>query len=229
MAAFAVGFDFDHTLCFDHQLERTAFVRLIGAIVEDGGHAPHGNDVAAMADAALSKARSGAISIDGAVREFAAPLLVDGQEPDTYVAIFKDLVLDMADDFVKPAPGALALLDQLHREGIPTAILTNGWTPLQQKKAAVIGYSGRMIVSDQIGVQKPDPRAFERLVQFFELAPADIWYVGDNPGVDIAGALGAGLRAVWLDDGTYQYPPGLAPVQRIHALTELLEIFERSA
>jgi HAD superfamily hydrolase (TIGR01549 family) len=55
-----------------------------------------------------------------------------------------------------------------------------------------------VVVADP-SVRKPDPRAFTPLVETLGLAPSEIAYVGDSVSADVEGALGAGLRAVWLN------------------------------
>jgi HAD superfamily hydrolase (TIGR01549 family) len=55
-----------------------------------------------------------------------------------------------------------------------------------------------VVVADP-AVRKPDPRAFLPLVETLGLAPSEIAYVGDSVSADVEGALGAGLRAVWLN------------------------------
>src|SRR5579864_290719 len=69
----ALGFDIDHTLGIDNKLERVAFLRLLDAICEDGGRTL-GTLVeeSARIDDLLQRQRSGAFSIDDAVKRFAA-------------------------------------------------------------------------------------------------------------------------------------------------------------
>ena len=79
--------------------------------------------------------------------------------------------------------------------GLPTAILTNGWSPLQEEKARLVGFSGTVLASDAIGARKPEPEAFAMLARALD-TPADrIAYVGDDPAVDIA------RRSARRDDG----------------------------
>ena len=50
-------------------------------------------------------------------------------------------------------------------------------------------------------------------------------YVGDDPTNDVAGALGAGMRAVWLDNEGRSYPASAPqPTHRIGALPEILAL-----
>jgi putative hydrolase of the HAD superfamily len=61
------------------------------------------------------------------------------------------------------------------------------------------------------------------LAQTLGVPPASVWYVGDNPAIDVAGALRAGLQAVWIDRGELTYPQSLPPpTLRITDLRELI-------
>jgi HAD superfamily hydrolase (TIGR01549 family) len=69
-------------------------------------------------------------------------------------------------------------------------------------------------------VRKPDPRAFAPLVDALGFTPSEIAYVGDSVSADVEGALGAGLRPVWLDRWNDAWPI-VDDVLRIASLTEL--------
>ena len=101
-------------------------------------------------------------------------------------------------------------------------MLTNGWSPLQEAKARCVGFSGTIIVSELAGVRKPDRAAFALLAEVLNAPAAGIVYVGDDPAVDVAGALAAGMKAAWFDWEGHTYPASLLqPTWRIAALTEL--------
>jgi len=220
----ALGFDIDHTLCIDNKLERVAFLRLLELIVDAGGRVLGTLDDEIKAiDELLVLQRGGAFSIDEAVRRFVSER---GLEPkDDYVNRYRDMAVTMVDEFVVPLPGAKKTLAQLRDRGVPIAVLSNGWNPLQQRKADRIGFPGPVLVSADLGVQKPDPRAFEALVQALGTRPRDVWYVGDDPRNDVAGARNAGLRAVWLDAEGMPYPADLErPPVVISSLEELLSL-----
>ncbi|MGH8209107.1 MAG: HAD family hydrolase [Steroidobacteraceae bacterium] len=63
----------------------------------------------------------------------------------------------------------------------------------------------------QIGVAKPHPRCFERLAHELHLAPHDIFYVGDDPVLDVEAAHAAGLRTAWVNRFGQQWPLTIAP------------------
>ncbi|MGH8164812.1 MAG: HAD family hydrolase [Rhodanobacteraceae bacterium] len=222
MRARALGFDFDHTLGLDNKLERVAFMRLLEPIVADGG-AVLGtlHEEILRIDALLARQRSGACSIEEAVDGFVRERGV--ADASGYADEYKRFALAGVDAFVVPLPGARECCARMRDLKIPHGILTNGWSPLQQRKAARVGFEGPVIASADIGSQKPAAGAFAALVTALGTDAADVAYVGDNPAIDVAGALGAGLRAVWLDAEGDAYPANVArPTAVIHSLHEVL-------
>ena len=219
----AVGFDFDHTLGIDNKLERVAFLHLLQFFPRQ--ESALGQE-AKQIDDLLAQQRSGAFTIDAAVERFAR---AHGVHEDfaPHIERFKTFALEGVDDFVVPLPGLSEMLAALQEAGIPTAILSNGWSPLQDRKAACVGFSGPVLVSDRIGAQKPDSKAFETLTKTLGLPPQRTWYVGDNPAIDVAGSIQAGLSGIWVDECA-AYPEDLpGPTARVTSLSQLISIFVR--
>lgn len=220
-----VGFDFDHTLGIDNKLERVAFLRLLELLISAGGKAIGSLDEESRhIDDLLVQQRAGAFTIDEAVEHFCGPRL-----PHTdlrpYIHSYKKFALESVEYFVVPFPGVRALLQALRRSGVRTAILTNGWSPLQERKAARVGFEGPVLVSERVGAQKPDPKAFSALVDALGVPLQNTWFVGDNPQTDVAGSIAAGLHGVWLDAEAASYPSDLTPPNRvIHNLDELMDL-----
>ncbi|GAC1393681.1 MAG: hypothetical protein NVSMB31_13280 [Vulcanimicrobiaceae bacterium] len=220
-----IGFDFDHTLGIDNKLERVAFLRLLELLISAGGKALGTlEEETKQIDELLANQRAGAFGIDDAVERFCHPRLPH-TDVHPYISAFKNFALSGVDQFVIPLPGARALLNALRRRGVRTAILTNGWSPLQERKAARVGFEGPVVVSETVGAQKPDPKAFAALVKALNVPAEAVWYVGDNPDSDVAGSIAAGLRGIWLDAESVQYPADLPhPSAVIHTLEALLEV-----
>lgn len=98
-------------------------------------------------------------------------------------------------------PGAFELLDRLAGRYLIGA-LTNGFTNVQYKKLKSTGldrYIQRMVISDEIGIQKPDFRIFRYAEQAVGASPDEILMIGDNPLSDVQGALSAGWKAAYYD------------------------------
>ena len=217
-----IGFDIDHTLLVDNKLERVAFLHLLDEVVRRGGE-PLGSlaDESDRIDELLAQQRGGLFTIDEAVRRFFAER--GARADDAAIARYKAMALSMVEAFVIPLPDSRKMLRELRDCGYAIAVLTNGWSPLQQRKVGVLGFGGPTIVSGDIGVQKPDVAAFDILVSTLGAPREACWYVGDDPKSDIAGALAARLQAVWLDAEGVAYPArAAAPTLTVHHLGELV-------
>lgn len=219
-----IGFDLDHTLAIDNRLERVAFLHLLEVVLDEGGR-PLGGfaDEIDDIDELLRQQRQGEFSIDDAVRRF---VVARGLEPsERYAQWFRRAAVEMVEEFVVPLPGVRRMLDGLRERGVGVAILSNGWNPLQLRKAQQTAFHGPVLVSSEIGEQKPATGAFEKLLQTLGTEAAATWYVGDDPRSDVAGAQAAGLRAVWFNWERKVYPPESPPPDyTIGDLSELLEL-----
>jgi HAD superfamily hydrolase (TIGR01509 family) len=216
-----IGFDIDHTLCIDNRLERVAMLHLLDRIVDQGGRVlgSPAQEMEAI-DVLLSEQREGIGNVDDAVRRFVTER--GASDVETYVKAFRRIAVSMVDTFVVPDPYAKHVLQELAAEGIPLAVLSNGWNPLQHAKARRAGFEGNVLASAQLGVQKPRREAFEALSRELGLEPERCFYVGDDPKTDVAGAIGAGMQAVWLDIQQRTYPAGLpAPTHTVRALRDV--------
>ncbi len=132
--------------------------------------------------------------------------------------------MDYRDRYVlawRPFDDAVPALRRLSAAGIVVAVLTNGQPGQQHDKLERTGlapYVELLLTVADVPAPKPDTRAFSTLCDRLATVPADVLYVGDDLAVDIAGANGAGLRAVHLDR-TGTAAPGDQP--RIRTLDEL--------
>ncbi|MEU8589673.1 HAD family hydrolase [Streptomyces sp. NPDC048664] len=98
-------------------------------------------------------------------------------------------------------PDVLPVLDALagsHRH----AVLSNSNGRVQERKLRVLGLRDRfeaVLCATELGVSKPDARAFHAVCDTLGLAPHQVAYVGDHPEIDGRGAADAGLVSVWID------------------------------
>jgi 5'-nucleotidase len=220
-----IGFDFDHTLGVDNALERKALY----AYAQELGRPLDPQDPLSrtQVEALLADFRADATTMDEMIRRFAGLFDLREARADRW----RESCYALVDALVRPVDGARELLAALRARAIPAAILTNGWTPLQQKKIArALGEDGRalpVLVSDAIGAVKPARAAFDALVDTLGVPRDRAWYVGDNARGDVGGALAAGLRAVWFDAEGQRYPQDLRPpTLRIGSLRELETLSE---
>jgi HAD superfamily hydrolase (TIGR01509 family) len=72
------------------------------------------------------------------------------------------------------------------------------------------------------GVAKPDARIFAHLARLAGVEPRHVLHIGDDPSADVAGAMQAGMQAVWLNRDAREWPKMLAPPPRtISTLAEI--------
>ena len=127
-----------------------------------------------------------------------------------------------------PVVGAKELLDKLSRSHL-IAILTNGFTEAQYRKLRSTGldrYIQRMVISDEIGIQKPDPRIFRYAEMATGATPESAIMIGDNPDNDIQGALDAGWNAIYFDCKSKHFSTGspnyFGHVASLHEIPDIL-------
>ncbi len=225
----AIGFDFDHTLGVDNGLERKAMY----AYAAELEHPLDPNDAAwrNRIEDLLATFRAGDISMDDMLARFGDAL---GTPQPAHAERWREICYALVDPLVRPIDHARELIDTLRARNVPIAVLTNGWTPLQQKKIArALGddvlAAMPVLVSDALHAYKPDPAAFDALVRTLGAPRERTWYVGDNPRGDAGGALAAGLRAAWFDWENVSYPQDVPPpTLRIASLRELETLTENT-
>lgn len=226
-APIAVGFDFDHTLGIDNKLERTVALEFLADLAERNSTSYDATAAEHAMDDLLARSRAGEMPIETAVAGLFEGFAPAGSAIVDLAQDFRDAVVARASDYVRALPGANELLAALDERGIPYALLTNGWSPLQEEKARILGFRGSVYVSERIGSRKPAREAFDVLTKHFELPAESIWYVGDDPQTDIAGAAAAGFTTVWFDWEGRSYPPdAVAPQHTIRSLHELIALLQ---
>lgn len=88
------------------------------------------------------------------------------------------------------------------------AVLSNGFTKTQYKKLLFSGlakYITRTIVSEELGINKPDRRLFDYAVEETG-ATEPLLMVGDNAETDVFGAMKAGWKAIWYNPSGKDFP-----------------------
>jgi YjjG family noncanonical pyrimidine nucleotidase len=124
-------------------------------------------------------------------------------------------------------PHAQEVLEELSRRAT-LGLITNGLTAVQRgriRRAGIGGYFSAILISEELGLAKPDPRFFRQAAETVGLAESELLCVGDNPAADIAGARTAGIDGCWYNPGGGAWPgPGDPPERTIADLRELLRL-----
>jgi 2-haloalkanoic acid dehalogenase type II len=92
-------------------------------------------------------------------------------------------------------------------------------------KIGLAHFFERTVAARHVGALKPDPAIFHKVIEGTDLQAADVVYVGDDPHLDVEGARGAGMQAIWIDRQGVEWPGEIAPpAHTIRSLTELAQL-----
>jgi putative hydrolase of the HAD superfamily len=116
-------------------------------------------------------------------------------------------------------------LDRIRRLGLRVVVVSNanGTLHAHMERLGLTTLFDLILDSHAEGVEKPDPRIFERALERSGASAATTLHVGDLYHVDVVGARAAGIEA-WLLD-----PAGLyadADCERVASLTDLADRLE---
>jgi putative hydrolase of the HAD superfamily len=133
-----------------------------------------------------------------------------------------------------PFPDVIDALVLLREKGIKIAIVTNAYQPMWlrdleiQAHGLLDHFPDCRISAADVGYLKPHPAIFQAALDKLGITPHEAVFVGDNPIADIAGAQGAGLKAVLRV--TTPTPPMLSglivPDAAVNSLTELPPVLD---
>lgn len=123
-----------------------------------------------------------------------------------------------------PLPGAENLVRTLSGR-VPVAILTNGITVIQRSRLARTPLAqcfSRVVISQEVGASKPDPRIFE--IALDGTSASDALMIGDSLSSDILGANRAGIDSCWFNPKGKTCPDHIRPTYTAATLDECLRI-----
>lgn len=113
------------------------------------------------------------------------------------------------------------------RKKYKTALITNGQTRIQYGKMDQLGIREDfdvILVSEEAGVKKPNPRIFEMALEQLQLKPEECIYIGDHPINDIEGAANIGMGTIWIK--VNQPWKNEIMARPLHSITQLGELFD---
>jgi len=123
-----------------------------------------------------------------------------------------------------PLPGAENLVKTLAGR-VPVVVLTNGITVIQKARLAKSPLSrwfSRVVISQEVGASKPDPRIFE--IALDGVSPSDALMIGDSAASDVLGANRAGIDVCWFNPKGKVLPEGVHAQYEARTLEECLRI-----
>lgn len=120
-------------------------------------------------------------------------------------------------------PGAIELLQYLHDKGYQLNTISNGFKGVQERKLQARGmnrFITHVVLSEDCGITKPRQGIYDYAMKLCGAQSQEIVMIGDDPTTDIAGALNAGWRTIYLNTRDIPCPTAH------HTVTSLLEIKE---
>jgi putative hydrolase of the HAD superfamily len=92
-------------------------------------------------------------------------------------------------------------------------------------KIGLAHFFERTVAARHVGALKPDSAIFHKVIEGTDLQAAEVVYVGDDPHLDVEGARGAGMQAIWIDRAGVQWPAEIAPpAHTIRSLADLVRL-----
>lgn len=223
----AVLFDLDDTL-FDHeQAARAALTRVHGlhhAFTRwpfDAFEQAHSRVLEELHVEVLAGGRT----VDEAREERFRRLFAASDAEDDYDRL-RDTAAAYRDAYLaarRPVAGAREVLAAL-KPHVRIGIVSNNLLAEQQAKIRLCGfdpYVDALVVSEAVGIAKPDPAIFAHALQELHCVAADAVMVGDSWPADIVGARAAGIRAIWFNRSRRPAPDAPADVCEVTSLTPI--------
>ncbi|MCY4062164.1 MAG: HAD-IA family hydrolase [Chloroflexi bacterium] len=123
-------------------------------------------------------------------------------------------------------PGAEAVLQRLSKT-YRLGMVTNGYSDSQRGRLEAAGLQevfNPLLISEEVGVAKPDIRIFELALSKLELDPDEVLYVGDSISHDREGCLRAGIDFCHYcpEPPPCNLPPVKYGIRRLHDLIAIL-------
>lgn len=127
----------------------------------------------------------------------------------------------------EPMPNIYNVLDYFIDKNIKMGIVTNGNSDFQNTKIDKLNfrkYMKTIIISEEVGIRKPDTEIFHLALSKINSNKETTLFVGDNPLIDIKGAIDSGLVSVWLSHKQVWNIKNYIPQYTINNISELIKI-----
>ncbi len=148
------------------------------------------------------------------------------------------LAEQLSEDFLNMTTAHFSLLEgaeELVRylaKKYPLTVVTNGFVEVQYEKFDKSGLRdcfAHIVLSEEVGCQKPNPRIFEEALRMNGLQAEDVVMIGDSWSSDIQGAINAGIDQIWIKKSKEQGTKNQDTIDQtatyiVHNLSEVMGI-----
>ena len=159
------------------------------------------------------------------VERFLVPVREFGINDADYAKKLSDDFLERTTLRTKLVDGTMDLLEYL-KPKYTMHILSNGFREVQYKKIENSGltpYFDKIILSDEIGVNKPHIDFFNYALKKTRSHPSETLMIGDSWDADILGAYNSNIHQLWYNPEEIQ-PLGFTPTYSVKSLEEINKI-----
>ena len=156
---------------------------------------------------------------------FSKTFLQLGVKPDNIPHQFEEDYVSVSPTKTNLFPGAEEVLRILHKN-YHLHIISNGFkltTITKMELCNLNPFFKNVIISEDVGVNKPDPIIFEYALDKAKATKSQSIMIGDSIEADINGALNFGLDAIFFNATEKEKPAHVT--HQVKNLTELLEVF----
>jgi putative hydrolase of the HAD superfamily len=128
---------------------------------------------------------------------------------------------------LRPNSALIRLLSGLQARGVKLGIVSNGTTTDQMEqleRLQIKQFFDPIVISQQVGVRKPNPSIFLQSIKSWRLRPANVLVVGDRTDWDVIGAHRAGMKSALTTQFVQGQNAESAQAQPDYVLTNLSEL-----
>jgi len=188
----AVVFDMDDTLFLEHEYVLSGFRHIAGLVAESARSSP--DEIFAFLNASAEKSENRGRILDTLVEEY--PSLGRAWSVNRLIEEYRCHI-----PRIGLFRGAASMLSELRRAGAHLAVITDGASQSQHRKAEALELARRvdlLIVTDDQGIEcrKPNPYAYRKVSETFGCGPDACVYVGDNPAKDFLAPRELGWKTI---------------------------------
>ena len=143
------------------------------------------------------------------------------------------LAEQLSEDFLNMTTARFSLLEGAEElvhylaKKYPLTVVTNGFVEVQYEKFDKSGLRdcfAHIVLSEEVGCQKPNPRIFEEALRMNGLQAEEVVMIGDSWNSDIQGAINAGIDQIWIRKSQDPLLEGQSATYLVQSLSEVMEI-----
>ena len=109
----------------------------------------------------------------------------------------------------------------------PLTIVSNGFVESQYlkfRKSGLEPYFTHIVLSEEVGAQKPNPRIYEEALRINNITADEALMIGDSYTSDVEGARAAGIDQMWLRRTDEPLPEGQTATYVVNSYKQITDI-----